>query len=135
MAMPVQVSRCMLGMGALLYFFERWVSFFSKIANTPPGVLPLLPLLIVDRPIRMPLRYTCIVCCGMLTSTTTGPLGESCGFHQYSPGLSVPVGLPIGDVPDTYDSSCLKCSDPSTRLTPAPHVSRTENKLRVDLLR
>src|SRR5216117_574069 len=88
MAMPVQVSRCMLGMGALLYFFERWVSFFSKIANTPPGVLPLLPLLIVDRPIRMPLRYTCIVCCGMLTSTTTGPLGESCGFHQYSPGLA-----------------------------------------------
>src|SRR5437660_11214629 len=96
MAMPVQVSRCMLGMGALSYFFERWVSFFSKMANTPPGVLPLLPLLIVDRPIRMPLRYTCIVCCGMLTSTTTGPLGESCGFHQDPPGLRGPVGLPIG---------------------------------------
>src|ERR1700757_2895140 len=96
MAIPVHVSRCMLGIGALLYFFERWVSFFSKIVNTPPGVLPALPLLMVDRPIRMPLRYTCIVCCGMLTSTTTGPLGESCGFHQYSPGLSVPVGLPVG---------------------------------------
>src|SRR5216110_1788143 len=113
MAMPVQVSRCMLGMGALLYFFERWVSFFSKIANTPPGVLPLLPLLIVDRPIRMPLRYTCIVCCGMLTSTTTGPLGESCGFHQYSPGLSCPVGLPVG-VPavcaEGFSTACAEVS-------------------------
>ena len=33
---------------------------------------------------------------GMLTSTISGPLGESCGFHQYSPGLSAPVGLPVG---------------------------------------
>src|SRR5207244_12683736 len=96
MAIPVNVSRCMLGIGALLYFFERWVSFFSKILNTPPGVLPALPLLMVDRPIRMPLRYTCIVCCGMLTSKTTGTLGESCGFHQYSLGLSEAVGLLIG---------------------------------------
>src|SRR2546428_9574616 len=96
MAMPVHVSRCMLGMGALSYFFERWVSFFSKMVKPPPGVLPFLPLLTVDRPIRIPLRYTCIVCCGMFTRTTTGPLGESCGFHQYSPGLSAGVGLPVG---------------------------------------
>src|SRR5436190_13996205 len=45
---------------------------------------------------RTPLRYTCMVCSGTLTSTTSGPLGESCGFHQYSPGLSGPVGLPVG---------------------------------------
>src|SRR3954470_20637363 len=65
--------------------------------NTPGGVeLPLLPLLMLERPMRMPLRYTCIVCCGRLTSTTTGPRGESCGFHQYSSGLSGPVGLPVG---------------------------------------
>src|SRR4029077_1145162 len=64
---------------------------------TPPGVsLPLEPVLTVDRPMRMPLRYTCIVCCGILTRTTTGPCGESFGFHQYSPGLSGPVGLPVG---------------------------------------
>jgi hypothetical protein len=31
----------------------------------------------------------------MLTSTMSGPLGESSGFHQYSPGLSVPVVLPV----------------------------------------
>src|SRR2546421_10633148 len=64
--------------------------------KTPGGVeLPLLPLLMLERPMRMPLRYTCIVCCGRLTSTTTGPRGESCGFHQYSPGLSGPVGVPV----------------------------------------
>src|ERR1700704_2359479 len=38
-----------------------------------------------------------MVCCGMLTSTTTGPAGERRGFHQYSPGLSGPVGLPVGE--------------------------------------
>jgi len=65
--------------------------------NTPGGVeLPFLPLLTLERPIRMPLRYTYIVCCGRLTSATTGPRGESPGFHQYSPGLSWPVGLPVG---------------------------------------
>src|SRR5262245_36566985 len=65
--------------------------------NTPGGVeLPLLPLLMLERPMRMPLRYTCIVCCGRLTSTTTDPYGESRGFHQYSPGLSGSVGLPVG---------------------------------------
>ena len=110
MAMPVQVSRCMLGMGALSYFFERWVSFFSKMVKTPPGVLPFLPLLTVDRPMRMPLRYTCIVCCGMLTSATTGPLGESCGFHQYSPGLSGPVGLPV-DVPFVWNDGLSIAAD------------------------
>src|SRR5689334_12347121 len=67
------------------------------MVNTPGGVeLPLLPLLTLERPMRMPLRYTCIVCCGRLTSTTTGPRGERCGFHQYSPGLSGPVGLAVG---------------------------------------
>src|SRR5215469_10823124 len=110
MAIPLQVSRCMFGIGALSYFFERCVSFFSKMVNTPPGVLLFLPLLIVDRPIRMPLRYTCIVCCGMLTSTTTGPVGESCGFHQYSPGFSAPVGLPVG-VPLVWNDGLCIASD------------------------
>src|SRR6476661_782364 len=97
MAIPLQVSRCMLGMGALSYFLERWVSFFSRMVKTPPGVSwPLEPVLTVDRPMRMPLRYTCIVCCGILTKATTGPCGESFGFHQYSPGLSGPVGFPVG---------------------------------------
>src|SRR5207249_544286 len=97
MAMPLHVSRCMYGIGALSYFLERCVCFFSRMLNTPPGVeRPFEPVLTVERPIRTPLRYTCIVCCGMLTSPTTGPLGESCGFHQYSPALSVPVGLPVG---------------------------------------
>src|ERR1700739_1722943 len=65
--------------------------------NTPGGVeLPFLPLLMLERPMRMPFRYACIVCCGRLTSTTTGPRGESPGFHQYSPGLSGPVALPVG---------------------------------------
>src|SRR4030095_743467 len=97
MAMPLQVSRCMYGIGALSYFLERCVFFFSRMLNTPPGVeWPFEPVLTVERPIRIPLRYTCMLCCGMLTSTTTGPLGDSCGFHQYSPGLSVPVGLPMG---------------------------------------
>src|SRR5882724_2134950 len=65
--------------------------------KTPPGVAcPFEPVLTLERPMRMPLRYTCMVCSGMLASTTSGPLGESCGFHQYSPGLSGPVGLPVG---------------------------------------
>src|SRR5215471_3981446 len=76
------------------------------MSNTPGGVeLPFLPLLTLERPMRMPLRYTCIVCCGMLTSTTTGPRGESSGFHQYSPGLSGPVGLPVG-VPLVWNDGC-----------------------------
>src|SRR5438093_4356216 len=123
MAMPVQVSRCMLGIGALLYFFERWVSFFSKIVNTPPGVLAPLPLLMVDRPIRMPLRYTCMVCCGMLTSKTTGPLGESCGFHQYSPGLSCPVGLPVG-VPFVWNDGLSIACDPVRTPTEIARIIR-----------
>src|SRR4029077_4147051 len=95
--MPVQVSRCMFGIGALSYFFERWVSFFSRMLKTPPGVaLPLVPVLTDERPMRIPLRYTCMVCSGTLTSTISGPLGESCGFHQYSPGFNGPVGLPVG---------------------------------------
>ncbi len=46
-----------------------------------------------------------MVCSGTLTSTTSGPLGESCGFHQYSPGLSGPVGLPVG-VPLVWEEGC-----------------------------
>lgn len=76
--MMLQVSRCMKGIGALSYFLERCVCFFSRMPNTPAGVeWPFEPVLTVERPMRMPLRYTCMVCCGMLTSTTTGPLGES----------------------------------------------------------
>ena len=74
--------------------------------NTPGGVeLPLPPLLMLERPMRMPLRYTFIVCCGRLTSTTTGPRGESRDFHQYSPGLSGPVGLPVGE-PLVWNDGC-----------------------------
>src|SRR3954462_8193394 len=65
--------------------------------KTPPGVSwPFDPVLTVERPMRMPLRYTCIVCCGTLTSTIKGPLGDSSGFHQYSPGFSRPLDLPVG---------------------------------------
>src|SRR5262245_20330668 len=82
--------------------------------NTPGGVeLPLLPLLMLERPMRMPLRYTCIVCCGRLTSTTTGPRGESRGFHQYSPGLSGPVGLPVG-VPLVWNDGCSIAKEVAT---------------------
>src|SRR5690349_2803458 len=67
------------------------------MVNTPAGVeRPLPPLLMLERPIRTPLRYTCIVCCGRLTRIITGPLGESSGCHQYSPGFKGPVGFPVG---------------------------------------
>src|ERR1700741_2527442 len=82
--------------------------------NTPGGVeLPLLPLLTLERPMRMPLRYTYIVCCGRLTSTTTGPRGERPGFHQYSPGLSGPVGLPLG-VPLVWNDGCSIAKEVTT---------------------
>src|SRR5262252_6916198 len=97
MAMPLHVSRCMYGIGALLYVLEWCVCCFSKMLNTPPGVAwPLEPVLTVERPIRIPLRYTCIICSGMLTRIMSGPSGEISGCHQYSPGLSVPVGFPVG---------------------------------------
>src|SRR5215813_7143782 len=84
------------------------------ILNTPGGVeLPLLPLLMLERPMRMPLRYTYIVCCGRLTSATTGPRGESFGSHQYSPGLSVPVGLPVG-VPLVWNDGCSIAKEVAT---------------------
>src|SRR5580765_1809119 len=78
--------------------------------KTPPGVAwPVEPVLTVERPMRIPLRYTCITCSGTLTNTMSGPLGESCGFHQYSPGFSGPVGLPVG-VPlvcaDGFSTAC-----------------------------
>src|SRR6478736_4671071 len=67
------------------------------MVNTPGGVeRPLPPLLMLERPMRMPLRYTCIVCCGRLTRIMTGPLGEISGCHQYSPGFNGPVGFPVG---------------------------------------
>src|SRR5436190_17928905 len=115
MAMPVQVRRCMLGIGALLYFFEWCVCFFSMMVKTPPGVsCPFEPVLTVDRPIRMPLRYTCIVCSGTLTKTIRGPLGEISGLHQYSPGLSAPDGLPVG-VPFVWAAGfSIACTEASS---------------------
>ena len=65
--------------------------------KTPPGVeWPFEPVLMVERPMRMPFRYTCMVCSGTLTRTMSGPLGESSGCHQYWPGLSWPLGFPVG---------------------------------------
>src|SRR4029077_9295094 len=82
--------------------------------NTPGGVeLPLPPLLMLERPMRMPLRYTYIVCCGRLTSATTGPRRESPGFHQYSPGLSEPVGLPVG-TPLVWNDGCSIAKEVAT---------------------
>src|SRR5205807_4676667 len=37
-AVHLHVSRCMFGIGALSYFLERWVCFFSRIVKTPVGV-------------------------------------------------------------------------------------------------
>jgi hypothetical protein len=48
------------------------------------------------RPTSTPLRYTCITCNGTETNTTTGPVGETTGAHQYSPGFNGPVGFPVG---------------------------------------
>ena len=74
--------------------------------KTPVGVSwPFAPVLTEERPTRMPFRYTLAVCSGRLTSTTTGPDGETCGFHQYSPGCSGPVGLPVG-VPLVWKDGC-----------------------------
>jgi hypothetical protein len=48
----------------------------------------------------------------------SGPLGESCGFHQYSPGLSGPVGLPVG-VPlvwaEGFSTACAEVSRATER--------------------
>ena len=41
----------------------------------------------------------------MLTITMTGPMGDMAGDHQYSPGLSLPVGLPVG-VPLVWNDGC-----------------------------
>ena len=62
------------------------------------------------RPMRMPFRYTCMVCSGTLTRTMRGPFGESSGCHQYSPGLSAPVGLPVG-VPLVWKEGCCNAYD------------------------
>src|SRR6476620_153390 len=79
--------------------------------KTPPGVaFPFEPVLMLERPMRMPFRYTCMVCWGTLTRTMRGPLGESSGCHQYSPGLSVPVGLPVG-VPLVWKEGCCTAYD------------------------
>src|SRR6059058_2981278 len=127
MAMPVHVSRCMyvhgdarprqplhVGHGRVLVFLRVVLLLFLKDAEDAArrGVA-FEPVLTLARPMRMPLRYTCMVCSGTLTSTTSGPLGESCGFHQYSPGLSGPVGLPVG-VPavcaEGFSTACAEVS-------------------------
>src|ERR1044072_8104286 len=41
----------------------------------------------------------------MLTSTTTGPEGETRELHQYSPGLSGPVAFPVG-MPLVWNDGC-----------------------------
>src|ERR1700741_3560460 len=82
--------------------------------NTPGGVeLPFLPLLMLERPMRMSLRYRYIVCCGRLTSTTPAPRGESPGFHQSSPGLSGPAGLPVG-TPLVWKEGCSIAKEVAT---------------------
>jgi hypothetical protein len=43
--MPFQVMRCMFGISASSYMFERWSLFFSRSAKTPAGVSrPLTPV-------------------------------------------------------------------------------------------
>src|SRR4030095_3218432 len=104
----------MLGIGALSYFFERCASFFSRMVKTPRGVAcPFAPVLTLDRPMRMPLRYTCMTCSGTLTRIMSGPLGETFGFHQYSPGFSEPVGLPAG-VPALWKKGFGIACEPAT---------------------
>src|SRR6516225_4077295 len=101
--------------------------------NTPGGVeLPFLPLLTLERPTRMPLRYTYIVCCGRLTSATTGPRGESLGSHQYSPGLSVPVGLPVG-VPLVWNDGCSIAKEVAKMVMTAPNFIHRSQQLAVTL--
>ena len=87
------------GHGRVVVFFRIiLLTSCSRILKTPPGVeCPFEPVLTVERPMRMPLRYTCMVCSGTLISTMSGPRGESSGCHQYSPGLSGPVALPVGE--------------------------------------
>src|SRR4051812_11527161 len=124
--MPVHVSRCMLGIGASSYVLERWVCFFSRIVKTPVGVLcPLVPELIDDRPTRMPLRYTCSIWSGKLTSTTTGPAGETRGLHQYSPGLSGPVDLFVA-VPLVWNEGCgIGSANPGSEIIAASAMAMT----------
>ena len=44
-AMPFQVMRCMCGIQASSYMFERWSLFFSTTAKTPAGVSrPVVPV-------------------------------------------------------------------------------------------
>ena len=50
---------------------------------------------------------------GYWSDGMSGPLGESCGFHQYSPGLSGPDGLPVG-VPWVWkDGRSIACAEAS----------------------
>src|SRR5207248_4982685 len=110
-------------------FLRVVLLLFLKDAEDAPGVAwPFEPVLTLARPMRMPLRYTCMVCSGTLTSTTSGPLGESCSFHQYSPGLSGPVGLPVG-VPwvcaEGFSTACAAVSR-------AIEMARTEKNFKSD---
>ena len=48
-AVPDLVRRCIQGIGALLYRFEWWKRFFSRMLKTPSRVSkPALPLEILD---------------------------------------------------------------------------------------
>src|SRR3982750_4013477 len=78
-------------------------SAYARAANE--DAVPIL-----ERPMRMPFRYSSMVCSGTLTRTMKGPLGESSGCHQYSPGLSVSVGLPVG-VPLVWKEGCCTAYD------------------------
>ena len=50
--------------------------------KTPVGVAcPFDPVLTVVLPMRTPLRKTAIFWVGTLMMTTTGPAGETSGFH------------------------------------------------------
>ena len=63
---------------------EWCVTFFSSTVKTPVGVrCPGFPELMVERPMRTPFRNTYKRWSGILTITTTGPAGETSGFHKW----------------------------------------------------
>ena len=61
---------------------------FWRIVKTPVGVrCPGFPVETGAFPIRIPLRYTDTLCSASDTIMTTGPVGESSGFHSNPPSL------------------------------------------------